>query len=516
MRRLSKKIPLEYFFLSIIIILAAILRFYKIDIPLADHHSWRQADTAAVARNFLKEGFDFFHPRIDNMTPLAKPDLPNNQRLFMVEPPIYQTVVAGFYRLWGVQERWARLVSILFYLGGMLFLYFLVERLLNKWVGLLAVFFMAVLPYGIFYGRVIMPEPMMLFALLGMLYWFYRWIEEDKGRLVIGILAWFFTAWALSIKTFPIFLALPMFYLVWQKWGLGFVKQKKLWLFAILAVLPLLGWRWWIAHFPEGIPSYEWLFNLGGIRFRPAFFRWIFAERIGKLILGYWGLPLLVLGLILRPGKKRSPAQQQAVYGAKSRTELRSGAGEGWFFHWWLGAFLVYVAVFASGNVTHDYYQVPFIPIAAIFLAKGSWWLIAGGRQAFNKLLCTMLFVLCSAFMLGFSWFEVRGFYLVQGGVDLAGRAVDELTPKDALVLTGDSNDATLLYNTNRHGWTGGYASYFPNTPETIERVKKMEASVYVTTKFDQNSEFGKYMLQNYSVIKQTNQYIVFSLITNY
>ena len=469
--------------------LALILRLYKVNIPLADHHSWRQADTAAVARNFIKEGFDFFHPKIDNMTPLAKPDLPNSERLFMVEPPIYQTIVAGFYHLGGVQERWARLVSIFFYLGGIILLYLLVAKLINKGVGLLSAFFIAVLPFGIFYGRVIMPEPEMIFASLGMLWFFSLWLEKQKNGLFVW--AVIFTAWALLMKTFPLFLVLPMFYLVWCKYRWAFFKQYKLWLFAFLSILPFVLWRFWISRFPEGIPPYDWLLNQGGIRFRPAFFRWIFAERIGKLILGYWGLPLLVLGLILRPGKS-----------------------EGWFFHWWGIAFLVYVTVFAAGNITHDYYQVPFIPIACVFLAKGSYWLIAGNRQSFNRLLCTMFFVLCTAFMLAFSWFEVRGFYLIQGGVDLAGRAVDELTPKNALVLTGDSNDVTLLYNTNRWGWTGGYASYFPNTLETIEKVKKMGATVYVTTKFERNSEFGKYMLGNYPVIKQTDQYIIFSLIT--
>lgn len=491
MLKTFKKFPLEHLLLTVIIIFAFVLRLYKIDIPLADHHSWRQADTAAVARNFIKEGFDFFHPKIDNMAPLAKPDLPNLNRLFFVEPPIYQTVVAGVYWIFGVQERLARLVSIAFWLGAIIFLYLLVTRLTNKWIGLLASFFMAVLPYSIFYSRVIMPEPMMLFAAVGMLYWFGRWVEE--GGKSNGFFAWFFTAWALVMKTFPLFLALPMFYLAWRKWRLGFAKQKKLWLFVILSVLPLIFWRLWISQFPEGIPPYEWLLNQGGIRFRPAFFRWIFAERIGKLILGYWGLAILVLGLILKPDKK-----------------------EGWFFHWWLAAFLLYVTVFAAGNVTHDYYQVPFIPIAAIFLAKGSYWLLTAPKQHFHKFICYLLFVICLLFLVGFSWFEVRGFYLIQGGVDLAGRAVDELTSKDTLVLTGDSNDATLLYNTNRHGWTGGYASYFPNKPETIEKVKKMGASVYVTTKFDENSEFGQYMLANYPIIKRTDQYIVFSLITNY
>lgn len=472
---------------SFIIILALGLRLYKINIPLADHHSWRQADTAAVARNFIKEGFDFFHPRIDNMTPLAKPDLPNSQRLFMVEPPIYQTIVAGFYKILGVQEKWARLVSIFFYLGGMIFLYLLVTKLINKNVGLLSTFFMAVLPYGIFYGRVVMPEPEMIFASLGMLWFFSLWLEKQKNGLFVW--AVIFTAWALLMKTFPLFLALPMFFLVWQKYRWSFFKQYKLWLLVILAITPLILWRFWISRFPAGIPPYTWLLNQGGIRFRPAFFRWIFAERIGKLILGYWGLPLLVLGLILKPSKKES-----------------------WFFHWWIVACLAYLITFAAGNVTHDYYQVPLIPIFSIFLAKGSYSLLTIPHQFFSRVLSRLLLVVCFLFMIGFSWFEIRGYYLIQGGVDLAGRAVSELTPKDALVLTGDSNDATLLYNTNRHGWSGGYASYFPNDQSSIDKIIKMGGTVYVTTKFDQNSLFGQYLLKNYPVLKMTDQYIVFSL----
>ena len=482
-----KKFSSTYLLLFLVIVLAFGLRLYKINIPLADHHSWRESDTAAVARNFIREGFDFFHPKIDNMAPLAKPDLPNSQRLFMVEPPIYQTLVAGFYKILGVREKWARLVSIVFYLGGIIFLYLLVKKLINKWVGLLAAFFMAVLPYGIYYGRVIMPEPEMLFTSLGMLWFFWLWLERQKN----GLFFWavFFSAWALLMKTFPVFLVLPMFFLVWQKYHWSFFKQYKLWLLVILAVLPLILWRLWISRFPAGIPPYDWLFNQGGIRFRPAFFRWIFAERMGKLILGYWGLPLLVLGLIFKPGKKES-----------------------WFFHWWMIAVLAYLTTFAAGNVTHDYYQVPLIPIFSVFLAKGGWFLLTAPKQFFNKFLCSMLFVLCFIFMIGFSWFEVKGYYLIQGGVDLAGKAVDEMTPKNALVLTGDSNDATLLYNTNRHGWTGGYASYFPNDQTTIEKIIKMGGSVYVTTKFEEGSSFGQYMLKNYPVLKKTDQYIIFSL----
>jgi hypothetical protein len=32
--------------------------------PLLDHHAWRQADTASIARNFLRERFNPFYPQI--------------------------------------------------------------------------------------------------------------------------------------------------------------------------------------------------------------------------------------------------------------------------------------------------------------------------------------------------------------------------------------------------------------------------------------------------------------------
>lgn len=484
---MSKKFFIEYFLLSILLVLAVILRIYKINIPLADHHSWRQSDTAAVARNFIKERWDFTKPRIDNMT-FLHPGKPNPERLFLVEPPIYQTIVAGFYKIFGVQESYARLVSIIFSLGSMIFLFLLTREFFGGAVGLLTAFFFAVLPYSIFYSRVVLPEPMMIFLTLGLFYSVNRWLGKEEISwwlisVVFGILVF-------TQKSFPLFLLLPLGYLIFKKYTIHSIKQPKIWLFFLLSLVPIALWRLWISQFPEGIPAYEWLFNQGDIRFKGAFFWWIFAERISKLILGYWGLPLLVLGLVLKPGQR-----------------------EGWFLHLWLVAFLFYVTVFASGNITHDYYQIPLIPIVAIFLARGSWWLLTAPRQIFNKLICYLLFVICVLFMLAFSWYQVRDFYNIQGGVDLAGRAVDELTPKNALVLTGDSNDATLLYNTNRWGWTGGYASYFPNTPQTIEKAKVMGASIYVTTKFDTNSQFGQFMLKNYAVLKKTDQYIIFTLL---
>jgi len=55
----------------LIIVLAIGLRTYKYSSPIADWHSWRQADTSAVTRNFIKQGrIDFLYPTYDDLSSL--------------------------------------------------------------------------------------------------------------------------------------------------------------------------------------------------------------------------------------------------------------------------------------------------------------------------------------------------------------------------------------------------------------------------------------------------------------
>ena len=42
-----------------------ICRLYNLTAPLLDYHSWRQTDTAAIARNFYYNGFNILYPQID-------------------------------------------------------------------------------------------------------------------------------------------------------------------------------------------------------------------------------------------------------------------------------------------------------------------------------------------------------------------------------------------------------------------------------------------------------------------
>jgi hypothetical protein len=74
----------DRFWVSLLLIGALILRCYKLDSPVADWHSWRQADTSAVTRNFIKnDKIDFLYPTYDDLSSVASGQ-PNLRGLRMV------------------------------------------------------------------------------------------------------------------------------------------------------------------------------------------------------------------------------------------------------------------------------------------------------------------------------------------------------------------------------------------------------------------------------------------------
>lgn len=462
------------FALFLIILLSFLVRLYRIDNPIADWHSWRQADTASVARNFVKSGFNFFKPQVDNFLVTNERGLANPERLFYVEPPFYQSIVFLLYRMLGVHEYLARLVSVFFSTATLILIFLLTSKYFDRTIALFASFFFAFMPYSIFYGRVILPEPMMLFASVGSLYFVSEWLDKEKLRFLL--LGSFFTALSFLLKAYTLVLLLPITYLLWQKYGFHFFRNRKVLVFLLVSIFPLLLWRFFISLHPEGIPSSTWLFNGGNLRFTGAFFHWIFAERLGKLILAYGGIGLFAIGVVLRPHKK-----------------------EGWLFHVWLLAIITYFFILATGNVTHDYYQVPFLPVAVIFLAKGAVLLLRGTREV-SKLVSWPFLLVSVLAMLAFGWFEVRGFYWINHPeIVEAGKAVDRLTPRNSKVIAPYSDDVAFLYQTNRYGWAA--------VDRPIDLLIQEGATHYVSVDLSDMS-----LAKQYTIVEQTPRYIILDL----
>jgi len=466
-----------------IVVLGIILRLYRFDSPIADWHSWRQADTSAVSRNFVNEGFDLLHPKFDDLSNVPS-GINNPEGYRFVEFPLYNLAQAGFYELIGIftLEGWGRLVSIFSSVAATIFIFLILKKHQNDVVGLIGAFFFAVLPYSIYFGRTILPDMTTSAAILGGIYFFDSWLSKKNFQFSIFNfqfwLAVLLTMTALLLKPFAIFFTFPMIYLAFDKFGISAVKKWQLWLFAFLTLAPLIGWRLWMLQFPEGIPANQWLLNGGNIRFRPSYFWWIYAERIGKLILGYWGVSLFVLGLISKVKK------------------------DGLFIYSFLLSTLAYLVVVARGNVQHDYYQILILPTICLFLGLGGDFLLNFVKTYTNKYVGPIVFTVITLFTLMFGWYFVRDYFNINNrSIVTAGKAADLFLPKEAKVIAINGGDTSFLYQTKRKGWAS-----FQND---IEEMINLGAEFLI---FASPTPSDLTFSERYQIVDQKSQYVIYDL----
>lgn len=468
----------KHWLLGCILILALGLRLYKINTPLLDWHSWRQADTASVTREYLKQSLDPFRPKYHDLSniPSGK-DNPEGYR--MVEFPLYNLISASILLQFPSLSLVvvSRLVSVAFSLATLVCIFYLTKWQLGVKVAYLAALFFAINPYTIYYNRVILPEPALLFFSTYSLVAFKQYLQSKKFRFYLLSLLSLMVA--LLLKPFAAFLGFVYITLILQDWGIRTaIKRFELYLYPALAIVPFLGWREWISQFPEGIPASDWLFNGDGIRFRPAWVRWLGYERITKMILGFFGV-IPVLTAILHQLKQKD------------------------FFlpSWWLGI-SVYFIVIATGNVKHDYYQIILTPLIAISLAYG---VVVIDRFLAKKTSAPVSLVVVGALLFGMHAFahqQIKGFYNVNHPeYQIAGEAADAILPADALVIAPQyGGDTAYLFQINRRGWPIGF---------DIDNKIAQGATHYVATAFDDEA---KELAEKYHIVEQTTDYLILDL----
>ncbi len=470
----------EYLLLSIILVLGFCVRLYKINNPIADWHSWRQADTASVTRNFVENGIDVLHPTYHDISSIQT-GIFNPKGYRFVEFPVYNIIHAGIYKTFPQLslEIWGRLVSVISAVLSSLFLYLIGKRIINKWGGLLSAFFYSFIPFNIYFTRVILPEPLSVTFAVISIWLFIKFIDDDSDLSLYfsGV----FMSLAMLVKPFFGFYLIPMSYIAINKFGFKkiFADKKlltKTFVFLILTMMPLIIWRAWVSKYPEGVPFFAWAFNGDMIRFRPAFWYWIFGERLGHLILGSLGLIPFVFGILNTKTKNL-------------------------FIQFFLLGMFAYVTVVATASVRHDYYQIITIPAIALALASGSVYLWS--KSEFNRLGTRILLAFAVFVMLVTGFSQIKPNYAVNHPEIMeAGHAVDTLTPKDSLVVAPYNGDTAFLYQTHRWGW--------PAIDDSIDHIIEKGADYYVSV--DLGSPDTKMIEARFKTIKKTNNYILVDL----
>ena len=448
--------------LFIILLLATAVRIYKINSPLADKYSWRQADTASVAKNLVKD-FNLLYPKYHDLSniPSGKEN-PKGWR--MVEFPLYNAIFAYLYKLNPSLpiEVYGRIVSIFFTLLSISILYYLLLKEVSLYAAFIGGLTYALLPFIVFFTRVVLPEPTAVSLAMISIFFAYLFSKEKHGKLTVYFyyfLSLFFFSLSLLVKPTTIFFGIIIAYLFLKRYNFFAVAKLQFWGFFLLASIPFLLWRLHISAYPEGIPAFQWLTTsvntsegLKSIFFKPAFFRWIFFERINNLILGGYLTFFLLYGII------------------KNKNGL---------FISFLLSSLAYLFTFQGGNVQHEYYQTLIFPTIAVFVGIGAEKL---KQELKFKPIAYSIFFLIFVFSFYFSFYKVKEYYRTPPDLINYASIIKTFTKPKDLIITDTMGDTTLLYLSERKGSPAPYKNlkefakkdykYFITTnPQTAEKI---------------------------------------------
>ncbi len=317
-------------------------RFYDLsDAPL-DFHPTRQLHSMLIARGMYYEGLE---------------NAPEDQREIaisqwksegVIEPPIMERLTSWGYHLVGTDDlRVPRVLSITFWTLGGLGLFLLLKDLTGGQAVVVGLAYYMVLPYALYASRSFQPEPLMTAAIIWAWWGMVKWVKKKswKWTIISGLLAGF----AILVKSPAVFFIAPAWIgLILTDQGFGkALRNKQVWVLALLTILPYAIYHvygMYIAGFLQGQMSLRFFPNL----WRDVFHYLSWKDMIDETLGIEFFLAALVGVLLI----KHKPTRVM-------------------FLSVWVGYFL-YGMTFSYHIITHDYYQVPFVPAVAVGLAAAT------------------------------------------------------------------------------------------------------------------------------------------------
>ena len=346
---------LDLVLLVVIVGLGAGLRLLWIQSPLLDAHRWRQADTAAIARNLYEGPFNVFYPQVD---------WGGRDGYVESEFPLVPAIAAGLYEVFGPLDYLGRVVAMVFSTATIVALFFLGAELLGAAGGLAAAFLLAVSPAAVFFGRTFMPDsPMLFFWVAGVLA-FVRYFRTGSRRaLWLGGAA---MALACLIKVPAVLMVAPIAGAAWQAKGRAALRDRALWVAVLVPGLVTMAWyaHAFLLYRQTGItfgilvhPARTYPPDIAPGPWKYAFSKW---SSLALLMRGDFYLTLLsrLYEILLLPW-----GFVGALFGALlwRRDEGRLVADA------WFAALAAFVLLMGEAHIGHEYYQLPVVPLGALY-----------------------------------------------------------------------------------------------------------------------------------------------------
>ena len=446
--------------LLFLVTLALAIRLYHVDAPILGIHAWRQSDTAAIARNFYENGFNFWYPQIDWGG--------SGPGYCETEFPIYSFLVAILYQLFGFHDATGRLFSIAWCLVGIVFLYQLAQDLFEEQTAFWACVFYSILPLSVYYSRTVQPESMLMTCSILSIFYFRKWLRSAKSSPLL--LSSFFLTIACLMKVLPLlYLGIPLIYLAFSHFGQKAWRQPQLWGYLIVPIISVV---LWYAHAHQLFLTYGNTFGFSAattdrytysILLTPYFW----SEILVKVAVRHFaivGFFIFIAGLFHIKGR--------------SATLLSI---------WLLSAALCWVLVPVT-SVVHEYYLLPFMIPGVIVMGKAcSVYLATNAHQnhSIKPLAERAIGVgIILTFISSAAFYNID--YIAKENSETSpifalAQQIKTSTAPNALVIATTGNDPTLLYLSHRKGWLVNPADLTP-----VRLVQNMEQGAdYLVGSFD-------------------------------
>jgi 4-amino-4-deoxy-L-arabinose transferase-like glycosyltransferase len=464
--------------LLLILSLGAGLRLQWIRTPLVDAHRWRQVDTASVARTFHEERFNIFYPQVN---------WGGRNAYVEMEFPLLPAISAVLYKVFGPHEYIGRVVTMAFSTAMIAALYGLGRELYGATGGLAAAFLLAVSPAAVFFGRTFMPDSMMLFFWVSGVFAFVRYCRTgSRHALWLGAAAATLACLA-KIPAVMMFAPIAGAAWHWKRWTA--LRDGALLVALAVPLAVTAAWYW------HAFRLYNETGLTFGILFHPArtyppliapgpwttaFSKWSSLRLLASS--GYY-LTLLdrLYHLLLLP-IGFAGALVGAVVWKRSDGRLVADA--------WLAAIILFVLAAAEANIGHEYYQLPIVPVAALYFGAFARPVFESVSSSGDRLRWVRPAALAAILgIIGFAGFFYSGIinsHFRPNSLDvrvlLAGAAVERVVPPDALVVVADDYGVTsplLLHFAHRKGWSFDVDNL---QPAVIDGLRRFGARYFVTT----------------------------------
>ena len=470
-----------------VFLIALAFRLWGVTNPLLDFHSWRQTLTATIAMNFYAGDMN-----------LLRPSTNWAREYYEFEFQIYPYLVALLYKVFGFHDILGRLVSIAFSMGTVGMLYLLGKRYYDQTTGLIAAGVFAVLPMSVYYTRTFMPESAMLFFSVALLYFFTRWL--DNGTWRDFFLASLVTALTFLIKLPTLYMGGPLLFLACLKFRKKIFAQYKLYLYVVLILAPPFLWYSHMADLHAQTHQGEsiWLDNdklaNAGILFDYKFYKLIFWTRLVEKMFAFTAFPLLILGMVAKVERK-----------------------EQYLFHIWFFSVCAYFLIVAVGNKVHEYYQLPIIPVGAIFIGHflAKFFKAHPNFEDWKRDIKVGLVLLMIVFIPIHSIYKLNKRLNFNLNYKVIGEQIKQNTEKNDRILlqeVGEDRPHTFYYS-DRKGWTLGYRQNL--SPRDIDQYIAKGAAYYAMAVLDLekiNKELFDYLSNTHQLLVRDSLITLFKL----